>query len=67
MGGIALKLLSALEGFWWSLDEHERRMLLLLGVWTAANAAVMLKAAEDRRREQRLVDRILGELHGAGR
>lgn len=59
MDGISAKLLDALSMFWSSLDERERR-LLLLGV--AYLAAVAVWAPLERRRRLREREELIVEI-----
>ena len=60
---IIAKFGSALSGFWWSLDDHERR-LLVIGTSYLVAMTVYLATAERRRRESidELADRIAERL-----
>jgi len=58
MAEIAAKFGAAMTGFWWSLDDNERRMIFLAGVWVAVS---LLGLADDRRRRRELND-LLAEL-----
>ena len=59
------KAIDAGTMFWQALDERER-MLMLYGVaWLAITALSALREREQRQREDKLVTRIVGELHGS--
>lgn len=57
---------SAMSGFWWALDEHERRLLVIGGAYLIA-VSFYLATAENRRRSSidELAERIAERLqHG---
>lgn len=56
------KLTDAATMFWQALDERERMLLMLAGLWIASS--VYLAASESRRskNEERLLDRLRLEL-----
>lgn len=63
---ILAKLGSAMSGFWWALDDHERKLLILGGAYMVG-MVIYLSTAEQRRRDQidELADRIAERLqHG---
>ena len=62
MGEIIGKFGSAMSGFWWSLDEHERRLILIAGVWAAVALLELLAASSTARERKQLVDDVAAEL-----
>ena len=48
---IIAKFGSALSGFWWSLDEHERKLLIIGGAYLVAVVLYTSTAQERRERE----------------
>lgn len=56
---IIAKFGSALSGFWWSLDEHERKLLVIGSAYLVAVACYAMTAQGRRERElDELVDRV---------
>lgn len=68
MTEIAAKFVSAMSGFWWALDEQERRLVLLGLAYLAAMIVwVPLERSRKERERQELADevaRILVERSG---
>ena len=64
---ILAKFGSALSGFWWALDDHERRLLVIGSAYLVA-MTFYLATAERRRRDQvdELADRIAERLVSRG-
>lgn len=65
------KLGSALNGFWWALDEHERQQLLVAGCWLLGLLVTELgrrerEAALEEQR-QALACELVDELERRGR
>ena len=61
------KISDAASMLWLNLDEGERRMLVLVGVWLAGAALIALSTDAERRREERLVQRLEERLAYSGR
>lgn len=62
IGELASKFGAAMRGFWWALDERERRILLGAGVWVCVIGLELLAASSARRRRDELVDQAVAEL-----
>lgn len=52
------KITDAASMLWLNLDERERRLLVLVGVWLAGAVALAVSADAERRREERLLQRL---------
>lgn len=65
MTEIAAKFASAMSGFWWALDERERR-LLIMGLVLLAWALVSLPLERQRRERERseLAAEVAAQLRG---
>lgn len=67
MNEIAAKLADALAMFWQSLDEQERRLLMIGGLWLAAALiSVPSERARKARERQELVEAVAERLRRGG-
>lgn len=60
MNEIATKLLDALQMFWQSLDDHERRMLLYFAAYMGASLALSAHARSRERLKNELREELVG-------
>lgn len=56
------KLTDALSMFWQSLDERERTLVLLGGLWLASSVFLAAGDQKRRREEERLIARLREEM-----
>lgn len=67
MNEIAAKLADALAMFWQSLDEQERRLLMIGGLWLAAALiSVPMERSRKARERQELVEAVAERLRRGG-
>lgn len=61
------KFASSMSGFWWSLDDQERRLLVLGLAWVAATIVLVpVSRAKAERERQELVDQVTERLAARG-
>ena len=66
MGAIVAKFGSAMSGFWWALDEQERRVVIIAGCWLAAMLVnVPLEQRRRARQRDEITAQVLEELRSA--
>jgi hypothetical protein len=67
MSEIMGKFASSMSGFWWSLDDQERRLLVYGVLYLAALVvAIPMTKARDQKRQDELADAVAERLAARG-
>lgn len=62
MSEIVGKFVASMQGFWWSLDQHERTMIVLVAAWAGLTVLDLSAAASTRRQRLALAVELADEL-----